>query len=564
MSDPIRRTPASEAPEAVFVGPRLAEIAEAIRRRGLPLRVSAFSSIGALRDAARERTVACAVIDLVGMDDYQRLLVPVIAASGAIDSIVVIGEADAAMSALPRVRHVLKPSVDPRQILFAVSDALSARRETAASPASAPAPDSEPEAETVIAVEDAAAITDNSSAPDESAVAEAAAPIPPLAETHAPARPAREQTKGPSILERIWRRFLPYANLIYKKLAIVVLTSLFLLFLNYGATILFFLTSSRWSLPIELSHGHEMVVRAEKDLGEMRVRQNQVQQSLDAAKSARSLAERNLRDARLRLDMVKNTIDLELTQQNKLLADIREHILRLKRIINDFRNANGDGSFARNLQRAYESRTITRKSLDAGTLSVLESLHRMALVENDLAVAQLDETKIDSRVEFLKSLRQQIDLPEIRTLLTAGSDYAYLARDVIADQNVIAESKEVIDSKTLEITHLQNSFDVVTSNIDSLLSTPIGRAITAPVTVAFVPYSNESDYEPGNRLYGCWLLIAFCSQVGVAGQTVVGEATAVHPLFGKPLRGNFVEAILDDNESAKKELFHAVRPPLFF
>jgi len=362
----------------------------------------------------------------------------------------------------------------------------------------------------------------------------------------------------------IWQRFLPVASYAYKKLAMVILGSLFALFLCYGTIILFFLTSNSWSMPIELSSSHAMVVQAEKDLGEMQVRQNQLSQSLDSAQSILNIAVRDKRDAKLRLEISKRTIDVELQSQSKLLRETRKHILRLKRINADFRNANGTGTFARNLEEAYSERAITKKSLEAGTLAILESLHRMAILSNDLAIKEIEEDRIDTRVEFLNSLRSQIDQPENRTLAADGADLVYLAREVIGDHNMISQTDKILANKTAEAAHLQKSLDAVTSNINSLLATPVGRAITTPVTVIFVPYENSSNYHGASSLYRCTLIVAFCTQVGRTGEAIPGETNAVHPLFGKQLRGEFVEAILNNKNDAKEKLLLAGPPPLFF
>jgi hypothetical protein len=188
----------------------------------------------------------------------------------------------------------------------------------------------------------------------------------------------------------------------------------------------------------------------------------------------------------------------------------------------------------------------------------------MAVVSNELAVKQIEEDRIDTRVEFLNSLRAQIDQAEIRTLSAGGADLVYLAREVIADHNMVSQADKIIANKSAEAAHLQNSLDVVTSNVNSLLATPVGRAITTPVTVVFVPYENSDNYPGNEPLFRCTMMIAFCSQVGVTGEAIPGETNAVHPLFGKQLRGVFVEAILEDNNDAKEELLHAGRPPLFF
>ncbi len=51
---------------------------------------------------------------------------------------------------------------------------------------------------------------------------------------------------------------------------------------------------------------------------------------------------------------------------------------------------------------------------------------------------------------------------------------------------------------------------------------------------------------------------------GTVEISLPGESNAVHPFFGKPIRGYFVEAILDDKNAGSQEIIHAERPPFFF
>jgi hypothetical protein len=92
----------------------------------------------------------------------------------------------------------------------------------------------------------------------------------------------------------------------------------------------------------------------------------------------------------------------------------------------------------------------------------------------------------------------------------------------------------------------------------------LGRAVTSRVDVLFVPYGNEENFKAGSALYSCRLTIIFCHRAGQVGERVPGESNAVHPFFGKPIRGFFVEAKLEDENAASQEIIHAVRPPFLF
>ncbi|MEL7273483.1 MAG: hypothetical protein AAGK33_08595 [Pseudomonadota bacterium] len=364
--------------------------------------------------------------------------------------------------------------------------------------------------------------------------------------------------------QSVWQRFVPLANFFYKKLAIIVLTSLFLTFLAYGAMIVFFMGSSSWSLPFELSRGHVLVEKVERDLSSMSLRRNQVRQDLTVARAEGVTADRELRDGKLQLALTQRTIEEELRLQSAQQLEIRQHIARLKEVIRDFNALNGKGGFAKNLESAFNKRLITRKSLNSGTLAVLETLHRIATVQNEISVKQLELRRVDRRIEFLQSLLAEIEQPELRVITSAGSDLAHLAREVIEAKNRIATAKKARETANKRVVRLENSNEVISANIASLEATPAARARFEPVMVLFVPYHNAASTREGTQLYSCVFSIIVCSRVGEVGKPVEGETTSVHPLFSKPMRGNFVEAQFDDPDAVREELMHAGRGPLWF
>ena len=371
-------------------------------------------------------------------------------------------------------------------------------------------------------------------------------------------------SKAQDVDQGIWQRFVPLANFLYKKLAIVVLTALFLTFLAYGAMIVFFMSSSSWSLPFELSRGHALVEKMDRDLSSLRLRRNQIQQDLNLANVELNKAERDQRDGELQLKLTARTVEEELIQQKTAKLEIELHINRLKQVIRDFNALNGKGGFAKNLNSAYSQRLITRKSLNSGTLAVLETLHRVATVQNEISVKQLELQKVDRRLEFLRTLLEEIKQPEIRVVTSAGSDLAHLAREVIDAKNQIALSSQAALAARKRVTRLESSLGVIVANVESLEETPLARAIEKPVMVLFRPYSNTDNVKTGEPLYGCGLSFFFCSKVGEIGPEVDGETSSVHPLFGKPMRGTFVEATFFDPKSVTKEIVHAGGKPLLF
>ncbi|MEL6752294.1 MAG: hypothetical protein AAFO70_09455, partial [Pseudomonadota bacterium] len=364
---------------------------------------------------------------------------------------------------------------------------------------------------------------------------------------------------------QVWQRFVPLANFLYKKLAVIVLSALFITFVIYGTMIVFFMTSASWSLPFELSKGHPLVAKVERDLSVMKVRRNDMAQGLASVDAELAKMARDARDARLSIEILKQTVAEELTGQRDQQLEIKKHIARLRTVIGDFNAMNGtEGGIAKGLEDAFSRRLITRKRLNSGTLAVLETLHRIAVVQNEVSVKELDLRQVDRRIEFLTSLAAQLDQPEVRVITSAGVDLAHLATDAILAKSSLASALEGTASATERRNQIVDSKAVLDTNIANLEETPAARARFAPVVVLFAPYGNEAVTRKGEVIYSCAFQILWCREVGTVGVSVAGETTVVHPLFGKPLRGKFMEALLPDHADVTKELVHVGRKPLFF
>ena len=59
-------------------------------------------------------------------------------------------------------------------------------------------------------------------------------------------------------------------------------------------------------------------------------------------------------------------------------------------------------------------------------------------------------------------------------------------------------------------------------------------------------------------------MLALCERVGRIGAHVPGERTGEHPVYGKLLRGKWVQIIIDEPEWAEAKVLHTNRPPLPF
>jgi hypothetical protein len=530
---------------ALFIGPALESASQLFQRKvemvSCDYADSLATGLSAILAQAKEKQFDCVVVDMRDGENGNPLNVAGIAASRMCGRLVVLANPDNAslFSNMVGVDKVLTSPVQPIDIVKTVIESTENSEHHDDTERSDPQPDISPDS----------------------------------AENWWDAGRLKSELKArldpslaavESVDQRLWQRFVPLVSFLYKKLAIVLLGALFLTFLAYGAMIVFFMVNNSWSLPFELSRGHVLVEKMERDLSTLRLRRNQLRQDLTSAMADLENARRSKRDGELQLDLVRQTIKQELASVEAQRINSLEQINRLKKIVADLDRFTGKNGFARSLRNSYEKRLITKAAMNAGTLSLLETMHRLATMEGEISTKTLELRRHERGLTFLNSLLAEIDKPELKSVPSASSDLAHLAREVIQAKTQIASSQTTVESAKIRTARLENSHDVVSTTIYSLGSTPAARAILAPVTVLFVPYDNVDNLASGTPLYGCSLTIFACSQVGEIGLPIAGESSSVHPLFGKPMRGIFVEAEFVDQRSATSELVHARSAPLWF
>lgn len=118
---------------------------------------------------------------------------------------------------------------------------------------------------------------------------------------------------------------------------------------------------------------------------------------------------------------------------------------------------------------------------------------------------------------------------------------------------------EALESGLQEMNRAVARYDEI---VEALQSSPLLRATEGKLAVAFIPYDNEDRVMEGAPVYTCRLAIVFCTRVGRVQTYWEGEVKQSHPVYGKELRGQLAELVLDDPASAKQRVLHVNRAPL--
>jgi hypothetical protein len=360
------------------------------------------------------------------------------------------------------------------------------------------------------------------------------------------------------------RRLMATVSNLYKYSAFILLAALFVAFMFYGVMIGFFLISSGWAAPQTLSKGHELVTKLEQQISDMRVNLNLIGQRHAEAELEANQAARTHQDAKVLMGFVSKTIEKEIVGRKARWQALAEQVKRLDKLRGTFNRVIRDSGLEKDLADVFEKRLVTRKAFNSNVLGLLESGQRMASMDAEQVTANLDVAAIEQTIDMLASLKEQVDTGKTAKIAGASADLILLAKQAIDARSAYEQARTQLDSARTRQALLANSKGILEERVGDLLKTPLGRAIGSRVDVLFIPYGNEDQFKTGAPLYVCALTIVLCHRVGKVGAMIPGESNTVHPFFGKPLRGFFAEALLDDPTAASAEVIHAGRPPFFF
>ena len=282
-----------------------------------------------------------------------------------------------------------------------------------------------------------------------------------------------------------------------------------------------------------------------------------VQRAEDAARAGN--------EAEILVKFAEDTVSKEIISRQRQVKLIDQNIKRTEKIRNVFMKQLSESGLKAELNSLYSKRLIDKRAYTSNTLGLLETGQRMSGIETDLETLQGDRAQLAMQLQMLHSLKSQLAQEgPVGGITAASADLLLLTKQALDARGArdVARTEFEVSNKTRQT--LLNSEKVLKTQIATYEASTLGRAINSRVDVLFVPYGNEDKFKPGAPLYSCRFTMVWCSKVGTIGQVLPGEIASVHPFFGKPIRGFFVEANLTDKQAATREIIHAQRPPLFF
>ncbi|MCP3101719.1 hypothetical protein LZ198_22840 [Myxococcus sp. K15C18031901] len=326
----------------------------------------------------------------------------------------------------------------------------------------------------------------------------------------------------------------------------------------------FFLLSRSWVTPTVVSPTDPQVLTLNAQLASQT-------SARDHVAAERRAVEDRIQDAR-------RTLFAERSFQKRFLVALRGEreakgraAHRLSSLRNEYGRARAE-ILQSNRAFAGLSRERTDALVGARLMAQEEKLtinhHLAQLAQSNLSLAHTT-VDLETRVDGLQ--REIAGLAAVHSGLGKEAAPEGMTSDVLLlernyTHSVLEQARAEATLKSLEedleaLDGMQERYEAL---IDTMRASPYLLALEKNLTVAFVPYENLGNSGEGAPLFACALEVFWCREVGVVGRVLDGEVTLKHPIRQYLLRGVMVEVKLSDPISAREDLLHLGRPPLFF
>lgn len=337
----------------------------------------------------------------------------------------------------------------------------------------------------------------------------------------------------------------------YRLTGFIFLSGLIASILWYGFTVVFFICSSSWSVPMILSPNQEKVMSHLEHLLNIEQQLSKNQVELKSAQEA--LLEKK--------HMLHNSKDLELRVQDSMVS---QSVLYLKNalVLNEITKEK-----KHNLDKLNKlTREIKAKEAILDEELKLGLITRQDALSQQISLNNLRTTLIDSKTKVHELTEQARHFSSAANTLTGKGNNLLAMHKVVKKAELerqISELKIDTYALTATIKELKTNIDKRKKALALMQKSPYILATKGMTTVAFVPYGNLKRVKIGNPVYSCYLDMIFCYKAGTVTSVYRAEEYGVHPIFKSETKGQFIGIAFYNKVDAQKKLLFLNSKPLF-
>jgi hypothetical protein len=188
--------------------------------------------------------------------------------------------------------------------------------------------------------------------------------------------------------------------------------------------------------------------------------------------------------------------------------------------------------------------------------------HRVVEASTGLADAKMRRSELEA--EQASNEKFEATVAGLAADAGKNAQAALVRREVdksVLERQAAGDRRAALQRRIKELDVRTGEQDVV---INRLAASPYMKATQQRKVVAFVPYQNLRNAQPGTSLYGCSWGLVICSRIGTIVSLLDGEVQETHPHDDSLQRGVLVEIELTDAKAAENPVLFAGGKPLFF
>lgn len=337
----------------------------------------------------------------------------------------------------------------------------------------------------------------------------------------------------------------------YRLTGFIFLSGLISSILWYGFSMIFFIASTSWSVPLILSPHQEKVMTHLEHLLNIEQQFSKNTAELKAAQKALIDKSEILKNALLLENRVQESMVAQAVQYAKNSLVLDKFNQEKKQTIDRMNNL---------LMEIQNKEQLINKELKMGLITKQEALSQQIYLSN------LHTSLIDSKSRAHELEQKSIDFANASTTLNGDSANNLVAmhkviKKVELDRQV-AELK--IDTYALQskIKELKFTIHKLQVALDIMKKSPYILATKGAQTVAFIPYANLKNVRNGSPVYSCYFDMIFCYKAGHVTEVYKGEEYGRHPIFKSDTKGRFIGIKFNSKADAQKKLVFLNSKPL--
>jgi hypothetical protein len=330
---------------------------------------------------------------------------------------------------------------------------------------------------------------------------------------------------------------------LYRWLGIVVLYGVLALIGGYTVVLIFYAFNSTWIAPFIVTPTNDKIldmtgklVMSQQSLNAMLVDRDRLQGGLGNMRHVQSTLEKLDTDLHTAIERQNEGNRSDAPDLDQLNVQKRADNVKTQQTLHEIE------TMEQEIKRDEAAGLITKA--DAAQARVQLQKDRDEATDGNISEVLLRDT-----------IRQKT--PQYTSTVDALAKDAELHGNIVQLTMEIKAGEEQLISDKTQITILQSAIELAKDS-------PYFLATKNNVKFAFVPYDNADNVKEGAKVYGCYLNMVICHNVGTIKHIFKDEEKTTHPIFRTDMRGFLVQLDMNDAEAAKAKVLFIGHKPLLF